>query len=377
MPCLNEAETIAVCIDKAHRAFAELGIHGEVLVADNGSTDGSIEIAREHGARVVHVDQKGYGMALRGGIAAAEAPWIVMGDADDSYDFSDLTRFVERLRAGDELVMGCRLPGGGGTVTPGAMPFLHRWLGNPVLSTIGRVFFRCPVHDFHCGMRGFRKDAIDRLNLRTAGMEFASEMVIKATLYGLRIGEVPITLHPDGRSRPPHLRTWRDGWRHLRFMLLFSPTWLFMIPGLALLLAGVVGAALVQPGPFVVGHIRFESSTLLVAYMSVIIGAQALFFGVITRQYSAAHGLMPAEPWVEKLARWVSLERGVIAGALLGLGGLALLAYAILAWQAAGFGNMDYQHSMRRIIPAVSLIMLGVQVVFNSFFASVVSLRYV
>ena len=234
MPCLNEAETLAVCVRKAKASLTQSGLRGEVIVADNGSSDGSVQIAEELGARVVHVPEKGYGNALRAGIEAAQGKWIIMGDADDSYDFSDLDRFVEKLQQGYHLVMGCRLPSGGGTIMVGAMPWKHRWLGNPVLSWVGRLFFKCPVHDFHCGLRGFSREAYEQMDLRTTGMEFASEMVIKATVKSLRITEVPITLFKDGRSRPPHLRSWRDGWRHLRFMLLFSPTWLFLVPGVLL-----------------------------------------------------------------------------------------------------------------------------------------------
>src|SRR5581483_5758005 len=263
MPCLNEAETIARCIEKAKLGIQKSGVPGEILIADNGSTDGSQAIAEKLGARVIAVKEKGYGAALIGGCNAALGKWILMGDADDSYDFSQADRFVKKFQEGFELVMGCRLPVGGGTIMPGAMPWKNRWIGNPVLSSIGRLFFRCPAHDFHCGLRGFTREAFQKMDLKTAGMEFAAEMIIKATLKSLRIGEVPITLHPDGRSRPPHLKPWRDGWRHLRFMLLFSPRWLFLGPGLFLMLAGIVFFVPLSIRPVNIGHLELNTNTLL------------------------------------------------------------------------------------------------------------------
>ncbi|HEV2722568.1 MAG TPA: glycosyltransferase family 2 protein, partial [Thermoanaerobaculia bacterium] len=273
MPCLNEAETIEVCVAKARRFLDTSGIDGEVVVADNGSRDASREIAGRAGARVVDVGERGYGSALQGGIAAARGRYVIMGDADDSYDFSALAAFVEKLRGGADLVMGDRFAGG---VLPGAMPPLHRWLGNPVLSGIGRLFFRSPVRDFHCGLRGFSKAAYERMELRTTGMEFASEMVVKATLLGMRVDEVPIVLHPDGRSHPPHLRSWRDGWRHLRFLLLYSPRWLFLYPGFVLMLLGAVVAGWLLPRPRTLGGVTFDVQTLLYAGMAIVIGFQAV-----------------------------------------------------------------------------------------------------
>ena len=283
MPCLNEAETLAACIQKARQGLDRAGVRGEILVADNGSTDGSVAIAEKLGARVVHVREKGYGSALRGGIEAALGQWIVLGDADDSYDFSHMEGFLQKFREGYELVMGCRLPGGGGTIIPGAMPWKNRWIGNPALSFVGRLFFKCPARDFHCGLRGVTKAAYKKMELKTTGMEFASEMVIKATLRSLRIAEVPVTLHPDGRSRPPHLKPWRDGWRHLRFMLLFSPRWLFTWPGLALLVIGLALAVPLSIGPIRIGQVQFDTNTLLVAGMMTIVGFQVLFFGLFTK----------------------------------------------------------------------------------------------
>ncbi|MBV9274592.1 MAG: glycosyltransferase family 2 protein, partial [Verrucomicrobia bacterium] len=286
MPCLNEAETIESCVRKALDSLKKLRISGEVVVADNGSTDGSIERARALGARVVPVAERGYGAALKTGILEAKGDWIVMGDADDSYDFSELAPFISKLEEGYDLVMGCRLPRGGGTIMPGAMPWKHRWLGNPALSRLGQIFFRAPVTDIYCGLRAFSRAAILRLSLMAPGMEFACEMVIKATLHGLRITEVPITLYRDGRSRPPHLRTWRDGWRTLRFMLLFSPRWLFIWPGLALILIGLAGMLLMSGGPLAVGRIQAERNSMLVCGMLMLIGYQTLFFGLFTKIYS-------------------------------------------------------------------------------------------
>ena len=374
MPCLDEAETIAACVRKARAALESLGITGEVLIADNGSTDGSVEIATREGARVVRVAEKGYGSALRAGIEQARGRWIVMGDADDSYDFSNLGPFVERLRGGSELVMGCRMPRGGGRVLPGAMPWKHRWIGNPVLSFIGRLLFKTPVNDFHCGLRAFSRAAILSTDLRTTGMEFASEMVIKTTLAGLRISEVPVTLHPDGRSRPPHLRSWRDGWRHLRFMLLFSPRWLFLVPGASLALLGVLVGLRLTAGPVVVGALRFDTNTLLVSSMATIIGLQLCSFGLFTRIFAIQAGLLPDAGWSRNLTRLFSLERGVVAGLILLAAGTAFLGRALAAWAGVGFGQMSYPDSLRMVIPAVTLTTVGVQVVFSSFFLSVLSL---
>ena len=376
MPCLNEAETLASCIQKARAGLELAGVRGEVLVADNGSTDGSVAIAEKLGARVVHVREKGYGSALRGGIEAARGQWVVLGDADDSYDFSRIEGFVQKFREGCDLVMGCRLPSGGGTIAPGAMPWKNRWIGNPSLSFIGRLFFHCPARDFHCGLRGVTKAAYKRLELKTTGMEFASEMVIKATLKSLRIVEVPITLHRDGRSRPPHLKPWRDGWRHLRFMLLFSPRWLFTWPGLALLLLGVALAVPLCFGPVHIGRVQFDTNTLLVAGMMTIVGFQVIFFGLFTKLYCVARGLLPDNPQLRRVLALFSLERGIVAGLLIAAAGLGFLAAAILKWRAAGFGIISYPESLRLVIPAVTCMMLGVQTLFSSFFLSILELKH-
>jgi len=375
MPCLNEAETLGSCIVKAKKSIETLKLDGEIIVADNGSTDGSIEIAKNLGARVVHVKEKGYGNALRGGIEAATGKWIIMADADDSYNLSDITTFVEKLQDGYDLVMGCRLPKGGGKIMKGAMPWKHRWIGNPALSGIGRLFFGSQVTDFHCGMRAFTREAYRRATPRTTGMEFASEMVIKATLQGMRIGEVPITLYKDGRSRPPHLRSWRDGWRHLRFMLLYSPNWLFLLPGIFLLLVGVTFSARLQMGPWKVGPFGFDTNTMLVCSMCQVVGLQIFFFGIFTRVFAISEGLLPktASP-LDILYKLFTLERGVLLGLLIFLVGLAKLIIAVLYWKAAHFGAISYPESLRQVIPAVTLMMVGVQVIFSSFFLSILNL---
>jgi glycosyltransferase involved in cell wall biosynthesis len=293
MPCLNEAETLARCIEKARLGIARAGVPGEILIADNGSTDGSQAIAEKLGARVVPVREKGYGNALRGGIAAARGQWVLMGDADDSYDFSEADRFVKKFQEGYDLVMGCRLPVGGGTILPGAMPWKNRWIGNPVLSSIGRLFFQCPAHDFHAGLRAFTKASLEQLELRTTGMEFASEMVIKATLKKFKIAEVPITLHRDGRSRPPHLKPWRDGWRHLRFMLIYSPRWLFLIPGLCLSALGVLLSAILAMNALPLGGIQLNVGTLMMACMAAVVGFQLVAFAFFTKTFAIAEGLLP------------------------------------------------------------------------------------
>ncbi len=357
IPCLNEAETLGNCILKGKKSIEALNLDGEIIVADNGSTDGSLEKARDLGARVVQVNEKGYGNALRGGIEAATGKWIIMADADDSYDLGDIAPFVEKLKAGYDLVMGCRLPQGGGKIMEGAMPWKHRWVGNPALSGIGRLFFKSRVTDFHCGMRAFTRKAYRQITPRTTGMEFASEMVIKATLQGLRIGEVPITLYKDGRSRPPHLRSWRDGWRHLRFMLLYSPTWLFLLPGVFLLLAGTAMGARLQMGPWKVGPFGFDTNTMLVCSMCQVVGLQIFFFGIFARVFAISEGLLPktAGP-LDRIYKLFSLERGVLLGLVIFLVGLAKLIIAVLSWKTAHFGALSYPESLRQVIPAVTLI---------------------
>ena len=375
MPCLNEAETLAVCVDKALKGIQTAGVSGEVIVADNGSTDGSIEIADKHGARVIHVSAKGYGNALRGGIEAARGRWILMGDADDSYDFGEAGSFMEKLKEGHDLVMGCRLPAGGGTIKPGAMPWKNRWIGNPSLSFLGRLFFKTPVRDFHCGLRAFSRDAYNRMELKTTGMEFASEMVMKASLRSMRICEVPITLHPDGRSRPPHLRPWRDGWRHLRFMLIYSPRWLFLVPGMVLALFGALAAGIIFLAPRHVGGIEFDAGSLLVACMGAIVGVQLIAFAGFTKAFAIAEGLLPEDPKFSAALRFITLERGLITGLLICLAGAAMLGWSIYLWSQVNFGSLPYPENLRRIIMAVTLIVIGLQVAFSSFFLGVLGLK--
>ena len=375
MPCLNEAETLAVCIKKAQQGLQRAGVSGEVLIADNGSTDGSVAIAQQAGARVVSVTAKGYGSALRGGVEAAQGRWIIMGDADASYDFSQLEGFVQKFREGYDLVMGCRLPAGGGTIAPGAMPWKNRWIGNPSLSFIGRLFFRCPARDFHCGLRGFTRSAFDKMELQTSGMEFASEMVIKATLKSLKITEVPITLHPDGRSRPPHLKPWRDGWRHLRFMLLYSPRWLFLYPGLFLMTAGGTGMVWLSPGPQPFFSVTLDVHTMLYAAMAVLIGFQAVSFAVISKVFAISAGLLPEDAKLNRWFRHVNLEVGLLAGLGLILAGLAGSLHAVKIWESAAFGQLQTAVTFRLVVPAVLMLVLGCQVILTSFLLSVLGLR--
>ena len=377
MPCLNEAETLAQCIAKARRGIERAGVSGEILIADNGSTDGSQSIAEKLGARVVPVKEKGYGNALRGGIAAAQGKWILMGDADDSYDFSEADRFVKKFQEGYDLVMGCRLPIGGGTILPGAMPWKNRWLGNPVLSFIGRLFFKCPAHDFHAGLRAFTKEALEKMNLQTTGMEFASEMVIKATLKKFRIAEVPITLHPDGRSRPPHLKPWRDGWRHLRFMLLYSPRWLFLVPGLLLFGLAILSLSALTLTRIRLGGVSLDVGTLLMAGMAAIIGFQLVAFAFFTKVFAIAEGLLPEDRRLNEIFKTFTLERGIVAGILIFLAGLAGLLHALWLWRQAGYGDLPYAENLRRLIPASTLLILGIQAIFSSFFMSVLGLKTV
>ena len=364
MPCLNEAETLATCIGKARDYLERHKIAGEVLIADNGSSDGSQEIATNSGARVVPIPERGYGSALRGGIAAAKGQYIIMGDADDSYDFTNLSPFLEKLRQGYDLVMGNRFQGG---IKPGAMPVLHKHLGNPVLTWLGRLFFGSPCGDFHCGLRGFSKQAIEQLNLRTTGMEFASEMVVKASLYGLKITEVPTTLSPDGRSRPPHLKTWRDGWRHLRFLLMYSPRWLFLYPGLALMFLGFVATIWFIPQPKV--------HTLLYSATALIIGFQIVSFAIFTKAFAISEGLLPEDRKLRRFLRYINLEVGLIIGVILFLLGMGGSLYALYIWNARLYGALDPAVTMRIVIPSVTALALGVQVVFSSFFLSVLGLK--
>lgn len=377
MPCLNEAETLEQCIQKAWEGIQLSGIEGEVIVADNGSDDGSQQIAIRAGARVVSVREQGYGNALHAGIVAAAGKWVLMADADDSYDFRRAPAFIQPLLQGYDLVMGCRMPRGGGRIMPHAMPWKHRWIGNPILTAIGRLFFKCPVHDFHCGMRAFRKDSYLALTLRTTGMEFASEMVIKATLAGHRITEVPVTLYPDGRSRAPHLRSWRDGWRHLRFMLLFSPRWLFMFPGIAAASLGLLGLVSLCAKSVIFGKVVLDVGTMMVSSMAWLIGLQLLWFAVFTRTVAVSGGLLPPNRRLESLLKTYTLEWGVLLGIGMCLAGGGWLLTAFLGWHQAGFRGLDYGLNLRRIIPATTLIVTGIQFLFGSFFIGVLGLKTV
>jgi glycosyltransferase involved in cell wall biosynthesis len=372
MPCLNEAQTLATCIGKAQYAMRDANIAGEVIVADNGSSDDSVEIASRMGARVVNVRARGYGNALMGGIAVALGKYIVMGDADDSYDFGHIPRFVEQLRKGADIVMGNRFRGG---IQKNAMPPLHRYFGNPLLTRIGRLFFHSPVGDFYCGLRGFRKDAYERMGLRTTGMEFATEMVVKATLLQLQIAEVPTTLSPDGRNRPPHLRTWRDGWRTLRFFLLYSPRWLFLYPGMALMLLGSLLGFWLLPASRSVGDVTFDVHTLVYASAFVLLGFQSVAFAVFTKFFAISEGLLPQDPALDRLFRYITLEVGLAIGSLLTIAGLVTSAYGVGIWESKHFGALDYSHTMRLVIPAALMLTLGVQTIFASFFMSVLGLR--
>jgi len=372
MPCLNEAETLQACIREAQQGISDAQVSGEIIIADNGSTDGSLEIAERLGVRVVNVKAKGYGNALMGGIAAASGKYVLMGDADDSYDFGHVPRFLEQLRQGADLVMGNRFRGG---IHKDAMPHLHQYFGNPVLTRIGRLFFKSPVGDFYCGLRGFRKDAYERMGLRTTGMEFATEMVVKATLLNLRIAEVPTTLSPDGRSRPAHLRTWRDGWRTLRFFLLYSPRWLFLYPGIALVVIGSVLGLWLLPGPRSVGSVTFDVHTMLYAATFVLLGFQGIAFAVFTKLFAMSEGLLPPDPTLDKLFRYVTLEVGLAVGALFALVGFVASLLAVRTWGMHHFGALDYARTMRVIIPAVLCLTLGAQTIFVSFFLSVLGLQ--
>jgi glycosyltransferase involved in cell wall biosynthesis len=371
MPCLNEAETLATCIQKAQQAIERGGLAAEIIVADNGSTDGSQVIAKELGARLVPVAGRGYGSALIGGINAARGRLVIMGDADDSYDFTAIAPLIDKLRDGCDLVVGNRFMGG---IESGAMPWSHRWVGNPILTLISRIFFHTPVGDAHCGLRGFRKEAYERMRLRATGMEFASEMVIKASLKRMRIAEVPVTLRPDGRSRPPHLRTWRDGWRHLRFMLLFSPRWLFLYPGLALFAVGILLSAALLPGPLYVGSLRLDIHTLLIAGFLALLGYQLVLFAVFTKIFAIRTGFHPPYPLLDSVSRYVTLEVGLATGALMVLVGVVALVVAVASWGAVGFGSLNPSLTMREVIPAVVLLALGTQTVFASFFISILSI---
>ena len=371
MPCLNEAATVQTCIRKALQCLETLGITGEIIIADNGSTDGSQALSIAAGAKVVSIPERGYGSALRGGIAAARGTYVIIGDADDSYDFTRLEPFIQKLRQGAELVMGNRFIGG---IKPGAMPPLHRYLGNPILTGFGRLFFGSPCGDFHCGLRGFNRQAIAKLDLRTTGMEFASELIVKATLNKLRIAEVPTTLSPDGRQRPPHLRSWRDGWRHLRFLLMYSPRWLFLYPGLLLMATGTLVGLWLIPGARRIGNINLDLHTLLYAAAAVLIGFESVTFAVFARVFARNEGLLPKDAALDKWLNRISLEMGLAVGAILVVFGIAMTVAALRAWSRVSFSNLNPSVESRLVIPAVTALILGCQTILSSFMLSILGL---
>lgn len=375
LPCLNEADTIATCIEKAQRALTENNIAGEIVVADNGSSDDSATIASLMGARVIHVEAKGYGNALMAGISAAHGKYIIMGDADDSYDFLEVPRFVEKLRQGFDLVQGCRLPSGGGTILPGAMPYMHRWLGNPLFSKMAQWMFGSPIHDVYCGLRGFTKELHRELDQRCTGMEFATEMIISATLRNKKVAEVPITLHPDGRkTHAPHLKTFRDGWRTLRFFLLYSPRWLFLIPGCVLIVLGLVGYMVALPR-IVINGIIFDAHTLLFSSLFVLLGYQSILFSIFAKTFAITERLLPEDRLMARFFELVNLERGLIAGFTAFVAGFLLLSMAVYQWWHTNFGQLDYAQTMRLVIPGATLTALGFQTVLSSFLVSLLGIR--
>ncbi len=376
MPCLNEADTLEICIQKAQTSMRENAITGEVVVADNGSTDESLQIAERMGARIVHVDERGYGAALRGGIEASRGTYVIMGDADDSYDFLEIPKFVNKLREGFDLVMGCRLKKGGGTVLPGAMPNLHRWWGNPMFSAMVRTMFRAPIHDVYCGLRGFTRTLYDRLELRCTGMEFATEMVIKSSLFRVRTAEVPITLHPDGRvAHAPHLKTFTDGWRTLRFFMLYSPRWLFLVPGVLLVVLGAIAWGLALPNVAIRGVI-FDAHTLLFGSLFIIMGYQSILFSIFTKLVAISERLVPDNGRLTKAIGIISLERCIVVSLVVLAIGVGLLLAAVGQWRAAHFGALDYSRTMRLTVPGVTFAALGFQTILSSFFISVLGLKH-
>lgn len=373
MPCLNEAETLAICIEKAQTFLHESKVNGEILIADNGSTDGSQEIARSHGARVADIDERGYGAALIGGCNAAKGRYVIMGDADDSYDFLHLMPFIEKLRDGYELVMGNRFRGG---IEKGAMPPLHRYLGNPVLSFIGRLFFPCEIKDFHCGLRGYNRESILRLGLQTTGMEYASEMVVKSTLNHLKIAEVPTTLKKDGRSHAPHLRSWSDGWRHLKFLLMHSPNWLFMYPGAILFVIGLILTVVLCFGPLKLGGISLSIHTMMYGAAMMMVGVNLVQFSLFTRSYARVSGFIPADGKVDKWLENVTTERGVAIGILLFFAGIIVTIVAFCIWGGESFGGLSPENMMRITIPAMALIVIGINITFGSFFIGILNIKH-
>jgi glycosyltransferase involved in cell wall biosynthesis len=380
MPCLNEADTLETCILKAQKAMKDAQINGEVVIADNGSSDDSIKIAERNGARVIHVTEKGYGNALMGGITAAKGKFVIMGDADDSYNFLEIPKFVTKLREGNHLVQGCRLPSGGGVVLPDAMPFLHRYWGNPMFSAMVRMWFKAPIHDVYCGLRGFTKEHYLSLNQRCTGMEFATEMIIKSSLYrkdrGIKIAEVPITLHPDGRKlHPPHLKTYRDGWRTLRFFLMYSPRYLFLVPGFLLIIGGILGFWAGLSGYSINGRVTFGLHTVLFGSMAILCGYQSLLYALFTKTFAVTEGLMPEDRRLNKFYKVFNLERILIISTVVLLTGFLLLGFSINQWREAGFGPLDYSYTMRYVITGSTLVVLGFQSILFGFFVSILGMK--
>lgn len=377
MPCLNEGATLAICIQKALTCLQENNIYGEILIADNGSTDNSLNIVNSfnrENVRSINIKEKGYGSALLGGIKAAQGKYIIMGDADDSYDFLTLKPFVDKLDEGYDLVMGNRFKGG---IAPGAMPPLHRYLGNPVLSTIGRILYKIKIKDFHCGLRGFRKEAIDSLHLITTGMEFASEMVVKASLNNLKITEIPTTLSPDGRNRPPHLRSWHDGWRHLKFLLIYSPNWLFFYPGLILSLLGLLGLILLVFGPLNICKVTFDIHSMLYTAITLILGTQIIEFALFTKSYATKTGMLPLKKdKLNHILEKFTLEKGLLIGCLFVFVGIVGSILAIYIWEQNSFGTLVPTQMMRLTIPSVTLIVLGIQLIYMSFFLHILNIKH-
>jgi glycosyltransferase involved in cell wall biosynthesis len=375
IPCLNEEDTLGSCIEKARQALREHNITGEIIVADNGSTDSSRTIAEDEGARVVIVKEPGYGSALMGGIAAATGRFVIIGDADASYDFLEIPKFIKKLREGFDLVQGCRLPAGGGSIQPGAMPFLHRWIGNPLFSFLVRRWFHAPINDVYCGLRGFTKTMYQRIDQRCTGMEFATEMIIKASLHGEKIVEVPITLHPDGRrSHAPHLTTFRDGWRTFRYFLMCSPGWLFLVPSGVFIAFGLLGYLIAMPG-LRIGHSTFDAHTLLFASLAILCGYQCILFAIFAKTFAITEGFLPPDRHLERFFEVVNLEKGLVVAALALFAGGGLLLAAIRQWWLTGFGHLDYAYTMRFVVPGATLVALGFQTVFSSFFVSILGMR--
>jgi glycosyltransferase involved in cell wall biosynthesis len=372
MPCLNEAETLEICIKKAMSFLTDNKVNGEVLIADNGSTDGSQDIATRNGARVVNIEQKGYGSALRGGSENARGKYVIMGDADDSYNFLNLMPFLEKLREGYELVMGNRFKGG---IEKGAMPPLHKYLGNPVLSFIGRIFYPSEIKDFHCGLRGYNRAAIKSLQLQTTGMEYASEMVVQATLHKLRMIEVPTTLSPDGRTRPPHLRSWRDGWRHLKFLMMYSPNWTFLYPGLILSVVGLLMMVIIGVGPTKIGNVNFGINTMMYGSASMLVGVNIILFSMFTKAYALSSGFIPNSPKTIGIFEKFTVEKGVVIGVLLTLLGIAATIFAFIIWGNNSFGNLQPESIMKITIPATTLIAIGIELIFASFFLGILEIE--